>query len=251
MSFDPEVAVALGAVLAAAAIAWVLTARRRRSAVAARAYLQGFRYILSDEPDAALEQLTRAARVDARTVETYFALGALFRRTGEFDRAIRLHQNMLLRQGLAPEVMQQIQLELALDYQRAGMLERAAAAFEQLLTAAPRHAEALLRLRQVHEERRDFAQAAAVQGRLIELGEGGRSILAHLLAEASLAESDSELALSFAERGVEIDPQSAHASFARGLALLKQQRAKEAATALMKACVLDPELAVRAAEPLQ
>ncbi|MFN7133892.1 MAG: tetratricopeptide repeat protein, partial [Myxococcales bacterium] len=102
----------------------------------------------------------------------------------------------------------------------------------------------------VHEERRDYAQAASAQGRLVALGDGSRSVLAHLLAEAALAESDGELARQFAERAAEVEPHSAHASFARGLILLKHQKGREAASALMKACVLDPEIAGRAAEPL-
>ncbi|MGI5863187.1 MAG: tetratricopeptide repeat protein [Myxococcales bacterium] len=244
-----EVLVLVAAAVLAAGI-YSLLARRRRETDAARAYLQGFRYILSDEPDAALEQLTRAVEVDARTLETYFALGALFRRTGEHERAVRLHQNMLLKADLAPRLRLQIELELALDYQRAGMLERAAEIYEKVTESDPGWREALLRLRQVYEEQRNFPRAAETQARLVEKCDGSRSILAHLLAEAALAEKDSGLAARFAERAVAVDAESGHASFALGTVRLGQGKAKEAAAALKRCCELEPELAPRAAEPL-
>jgi lipopolysaccharide biosynthesis regulator YciM len=224
--------------------------RRRREADAARAYLKGFRYILSDEPDAALEELTRAVQLDARTLETYFALGALFRRTGEHERAIRLHQNMLLKPDLEPRLRQQIQLELALDYQRAGMLEQAAAIYQTVTEADPGQREALLRLRQVYEEQRDFAHAAEAQRRLVESADGSRAILAHLLASASLAEKDLELAAGFAERAAQVCPDSAHAAFALGSVRIEQSRESEAAGALRRCCELEPELGPKASEPL-
>jgi len=113
------------AALAAAGLALLGALRRRRqSDDEARAYLKGFRYVLSDEPDQAIAELARAAQ-DARTLEAYFALGALYRRTGEHERAIRLHQNMLLKPDLSQRLRLQIELELGLDHQRATLFERA------------------------------------------------------------------------------------------------------------------------------
>lgn len=240
--------IALGALSGAGLALWAALRRRHQSAAAASAYLKGFRYILSDEPDQAIAELTRAAQ-DARTMETYFALGALFRRTGEHERAIRLHQNMLLK-DLEPRMHQQVQLELALDYQRAGMLERALEAYEGVLREDPRQAFALEHLRELHEDRKDFARAAEAEGRLVEAGAGSKTVLAHLLAEAALAEADPELARGFAGRAVELEPRSAHAAMAQGLVDLAQGRAEAAAEALKRACALDPELCTQVAEPL-
>lgn len=251
MPLEPPILVALAALAVAAVAASLTVSRRRRSADAAKAYLKGFRYILSDEPDAALEELTRAANVDERTVETYYALGALFRRTGEHERAIRLHQNMLLREDLEPRHRHQAWLELALDYQRAGMLERAEVTYRKLLDEDASHVEGLTRLRQVCEERKDFPKAAEAQGRLVELKQGSRQILAHLLSEAALAEADAELAQGFARRALEIDGGSAHAALAGGIVRLRHGAPSEAARLLMRACELDPEVAVKAAEPFE
>jgi lipopolysaccharide biosynthesis regulator YciM len=246
-----HVLIALGVVASGGVIIALLgaTQRRRQSADAARAYLKGFRYVLSDEPDAAIAELTRAAQ-DERTIEAYFALGALFRRTGEHERAIRLHQNMLLKPDLEARLRQQIQLELALDYQRAGMLERAVETYQKILEVEPAQRDALLHLRQIHEDRQDWPGAVQAQAQLVEAGEGTRSVLAHLLAEAALAEADPELAKGFAQRSVQVEPQSAHGALAAGLVDLKQGRPAEAAAALERSCELDADLSAKASEAL-
>ncbi len=241
--------IAVGAIAGATVAIFTALQRRKASAEEASAYLKGFRYILSDEPDAAIAELTRAAG-DARSVETYFALGALFRRTGEHERAIRLHQNMLLKPGFEEPLRQQIQLELGLDFQRAGMLDEAVVTLEKLLDVEPFRKEAMLRLREIREERLEFAQAAELQGRLVEEGAGTRQVLAHLLAEAALAEADRELAAGFAKRAVEVDPSSGHAAFALGRILLAAGRSEEAAASLRRACELDVELSPRVCESL-
>lgn len=248
-SLDLELAIGLGASLAAVAVLVAFHRRRRTSEDAAQATLKGFRYVLSDEPDQAIAELTSVAQ-DARTVETYFALGALFRRTGEHERAIRLHQNMLLKPELEEPFREQVRQELALDYQRAGMLARAVEAWKLLLEAQPGHAEALSHLREIHEDRGEWAQAAEVQARLVGAGTGSRAVLAHLLAEAAQAESDPGLAAGFAKKATEVEPASAHAALAAGLVALAQARRDEAATSLQLACELDPEQSMRAAVPL-
>ncbi|MBI5546264.1 MAG: tetratricopeptide repeat protein, partial [Deltaproteobacteria bacterium] len=249
MDLELQHLLALGAAAAAGVVLLGALQRRRQSADAAQAYLKGFRYVLSDEPDQAIAELTRAAQ-DARTLEAYFALGALFRRTGEHERAIRLHQNMLLKPDLEARLGQQIQLELALDYQRAGMHARALEAYQKVLEAAPSQKEALAHLCELHEDRQDWSQAAQAHGRLVALGEGSAGVLAHLLAEAALVEPDLDRAQAFAARAVEVDPASAHAAMALGLSYLRQKRLAEAEAALERACEQAPDLSVRVAEAL-
>ena len=85
----------------ALAVAFLVSDRLRRRRDEAQAYLKGVRSMLSDDPDAAIEALSDAARLgSAEAVETYLALGALFRRTGDLSRAVRLHRNMLLGPAL-------------------------------------------------------------------------------------------------------------------------------------------------------
>ncbi|HEX8908321.1 MAG TPA: hypothetical protein VF805_03915, partial [Anaeromyxobacteraceae bacterium] len=164
--------------------------RRRKEA---RAYLRGVRYVLSDDPDAAIAALSDAAQLGSpEAIETYLALGALFRRTGDLAHAIRLHRNMLLRPGLDPSRRVEVERELAHDYRRGGMPEEALAAYRVLADQGDRPARE--GLRDVLVQLGRLAEAAGVQRQLSSSAED--PLLAHLLA----AQARSELAADV-ERG--------------------------------------------------
>lgn len=178
----------LHAVLAALGLAALIglafaVSRHRRRRTEAQAYLKGVRSMLSDDPDAAIEALSSAARLGTpQARETYLALGALFRRTGDLSRAIRLHRNMLAGRALGPEARVEVERELAEDYRRSGMLAEAAA----LLTpSAGAHRASAEALRAVLADQGAWREAAALQGRL---GERPDRLQAHLLAAAARAE---------------------------------------------------------------
>ena len=123
--------VALG-LLAGGGIAWwIIRALRERS----HAYLRGVHSLLSEDPDAAIEALTRAARLSPDTLETYFALAALYRRKGDFERAIRIHQNIGLMPGIAAASKLDALEGLADDFRAAGLHGRAVETYERLLAA--------------------------------------------------------------------------------------------------------------------
>src|SRR5215468_8422771 len=179
-------------VLAATAVVAVLAllaalSRKRSTEDASRAYLAGVRYVLSDEPDAAIAELSRAAQLNTGTTETYFALAALMRRKGELAWAIRLGQNMLLKPQLQPDVRRRARLELALDYRRAGMQDRARETFEALVADPPVSPEALESYRWLLEETRDWSRAVEIQQSVVEEEGSGQDVLAHLVAEHSRA----------------------------------------------------------------
>lgn len=166
-------------------------ARRRAEREAeSRAWVKGVRYVLSDAPDAAIDQVTRGlelANEGAPAIDGYFALARLYRRKGELERAIRLHQNLLLRPGLSAEVKLEARFELATDLHRAGLHDKAAESFEQFLAERPGDAEALARLRQVHVDGNRLEAAAEVQLRAVKAGLGGERLAALLLAAAARA----------------------------------------------------------------
>jgi lipopolysaccharide biosynthesis regulator YciM len=171
-------------ILCLVVVALVLGERLRRRRAEARAVLAGVRYVLSDDPDAAIEALSDAARLGSpEAFETYLALGALFRRTGDLTHAIRLHKNMLLRPGLLPEQRAEVERELAQDYRRGGMLDEAAEVFAPLAGAGDRVAAEALRDVLVDQGR--LLEAAEVQRRL---GSAEDPILAHLLAALARGE---------------------------------------------------------------
>ncbi|MDQ3265714.1 MAG: tetratricopeptide repeat protein [Myxococcota bacterium] len=238
----------LGVTAVVALVALVMTlSRKGRSETAARAYLLGVNYVLSGDPDAAIAELSRVAQLNTQTLETYFALGALFRRKGELDRALRLHQNMLLRPGLAPEVRRRAQLALAQDYRRGGLLGRSAEVLDKLLEESPDHPEGLIELRRIREETGEWEEAARIQHRLLERDpEGGRRILAHhlsALARSQRKDAPPE-ALALAARAVELWPRSADAQLTLGELRVEQGEPGKGAEALVEAVRLDPELAV-------
>src|SRR6516165_2417503 len=195
------------ALVALVAVLW----RKGRTENEARAYLAGFTYVLSDDPDAAIAELSKAAQLNTETLETYFALGALFRRKGELDRAIRLHRNILLRPGLETQVRRRAQLELALDYKHSALTNQAVETFEKLLAADPDNHEALLHYRRLLEAAADWQKALQIQLRLAESASADQMILAHLLAASARAQdaADPRQALALAEKAVAIQPRSA------------------------------------------
>jgi lipopolysaccharide biosynthesis regulator YciM len=236
---------ALGAVMALAA----LFSRKQRSEREAKAYLAGFTYVLSDEPDAAIAELSRAAQLNHQTLETYFALGALFHRKGDLERAVRLHRNILLRSGISSEVKRRALLCLGLDYKIAGLRDQAVETFERLLEEDPKNREGLLHYRRLLEEAREWRAAISVQTRLVRIDARGGDVLAHLLAEAARAAltdgsaDGPELAERFSEQGVRLHGASADAHLALGEAQLARGIHLEAAESLCKAMALEPELA--------
>ncbi|MFZ5469655.1 MAG: tetratricopeptide repeat protein [Myxococcota bacterium] len=246
---EPSTLVVLfGSTALAALFALVMVlSRKGRSEDEARAYLAGFTYVLSDDPDAAIAELSRAAQLNRQTLETYFALGALFRRNGELERAIRLHRNMLLRPGLSAEVRRKAQLELALDYKKSGLQDLAAQTFHKLLSEDPSHKDALLHLRRLNETAGEWAEAMKLQARLCKLDGKGDEVLAHLLAAAArshLASSPVEAA-KLAERAVAVWHDSADAQLSLAECRLAQGRPADAAGPLRRALALEPELAPR------
>lgn len=245
---EPTTLLALFAATALAALFALFAAlsRKGRTEDEARAYLAGFTYVISDDPDAAIAELSKAAQLNRQTLETYFALGALFRRKGELDRAIRLHQNILLRPGLSADVKRRAELALALDYKRSGLWDKAAEGFERLLAEEPDHLEALVRYRQVLEQKGDWAKAIALQTRLVALEKKGERVLAYLLAESSRACAHRpEEAEQLARRAISVDADCASAQLALAETLLALGRPGEAAGPIRRALELEPELASR------
>jgi len=121
-------------------------------------YFRGLNFLLNEEPDRAIDAFVEVAKLDPETTELHFALGSLFRRRGEMERAIRVHQSLLSRADLPASEREHAQHELAQDYLKAGMLDRAENAFEQLKDtrfALP----ALRALIRIYESEHDWPRA--------------------------------------------------------------------------------------------
>jgi len=151
-------------------------------------FMKGINYILSEKTDQAIEELTRAVAVDTDTVETYIALGNLFRSKGEIDRAIRIRQSIILRPKIDEKVRRQALFDLGLDYRRGGFYERAILTFEDIIRSDPGRLEAYEQLAQIYEEVRDWRKAFEHQEKLAKkTGRRANHILAHYQTELGKA----------------------------------------------------------------
>jgi lipopolysaccharide assembly protein B len=155
----------------AAASGWWLARRegtdpRRPAPGSAPAFFRGLNYLLDEQPDKAIDVFLELAEVDGETVETHLALGSLFRRRGEVDRAIRLHQNLIARQSLSGEQRGYALFELGQDYMRAGLLDRAELLFQELVDLGLHRERALRGLLDIFQQERDWEKCLEVAERL-------------------------------------------------------------------------------------
>jgi lipopolysaccharide biosynthesis regulator YciM len=152
--------------LACIGIAWYLGYRSRpkrqpllHKVHLPRDYLVGLNFLLNEETDKAVDVFIKMLEVDSDTVETHLAVGKLFRRRGEVDRAIRIHQNLIARPQLEKVYKEQSLFELGQDYLSAGMLDRAERIFLELVNAKSHSAQALRTLIDIYQQEKDWNNA--------------------------------------------------------------------------------------------
>ncbi|MDQ5911464.1 MAG: Lipopolysaccharide assembly protein [Pseudomonadota bacterium] len=160
------------------------TTDRNASAVRHADYFKGLNYLIDDQPDQAIEVFTRIADVDRDTAEIHLALGNLFRRRGEVDRAIHIHGSLIARTYLTADQRQRAMLELGEDYLRAGLFDRAEELFQKLLDQPDLMTLALSRLIHIFQQEKDWRQAIAYSDRLERISsESKRRQTAHFCCE--------------------------------------------------------------------
>jgi lipopolysaccharide assembly protein B len=185
-----------------------------------KAYFKGLNHLLSDQQDEAIDAFIEAVQKDPDTSELHFALGNLFRRRGEYDRAVRVHEHLLARGDLTQAERSRAQHALAQDFLKAGLLDRAEDALAKL-EGTSFEAQARLARLAIFERTRDWPQALAVAQQLHSSGSGDfSSPMAHYLCEqAASLMGDERRALL--DRAIAIAPQAPRARLA--LATLVQQ----------------------------
>ncbi len=177
--------------------------------------LRGINYLLSDEPDQALKELVHVARLQTETAEVYLALGDLFRNKGEFGRAVRIHQNLLVRPGLPEALHMEAQLALAMDFQAGGLLGRALQQYRKVLDTQPGHIPALEATLRIREQGREWDLAEDILSRLDQV-RGTPSSLHHAYLMTEMArkkqrECDEEQALALVTKAIDTNPACAAA----------------------------------------
>jgi len=147
-------------------------------------YFKGLNFVLNEQPDKAIEVFIRMTEVDSETVETHLALGNLFRRRGEVDRAIRVHQNLIARPTLNQDQRAHALLELGMDYMRSGLLDRAEKLFLELVNLDLYLNEAYSHLLEIYQQEKDWENAVSVAKKNeIISGENFSAIIAQFYCE--------------------------------------------------------------------
>jgi lipopolysaccharide assembly protein B len=222
------------------ALGWVasrLDLRQLRMAnrQAPRAYFKGLNFLLNEQQDQAIDAFIEAVQNDPDTSELHFALGNLFRRRGEYDRAVRVHEHLLARADLSSADRQRAQHGLALDFLKAGLLDRAEDALRKLEGTSYEGQARLARLA-IYERSREWPQAAQVAELLERSGEANFSVRqAHYRCEQAreaFTQGDTDRALVLLQETVRDIPQAPRARILLGQLLLSLQQAQQSLEAL-------------------
>ncbi len=160
----------------AAASGWWLARRgeaRRGGAVdrPAPAFFRGLNYLLNEQPDKAIDVFLKLTEVDGETAETHLALGSLFRRRGEVERAIRVHQNLVARTNLSNVQRGFALYELGRDYMRAGLFDRAESLFAELVELQLQQKRALRGLIEIYQQEKDWPRCLQTAERLRQVSD--------------------------------------------------------------------------------
>ncbi len=231
----------------AAVLGWRLWAgrRARRGQEFGSHYFRGLNYLLNEQPDKALEVFLELAEVNHNTIETHLALGSLFRRRGEVEHAIRCHENVIQRETLTPEERLHALGELAEDYRRSGLFDRAEDLYRELAAHETMSRGALERLLEIYEQERDWPRAIDTAERLLHnCASGERPPLAHYhceLAEQSLSDGDTVGAGRRIGQALRDDPDCLRAHVLRARLHLAEGEAAAALALLRRAAARKPD----------
>jgi len=205
---------------------WVLGRRRSERKSGARvselstSYFRGLNYLLNEQQDKAIEVFLKLADINRDTVETHLALGNLFRRRGEVDRAIRVHQNLIARPSLSQDEKTVALLELGEDYMRAGLLDRAETLFADLVAMDALAPSALKHLIAIYQHERDWDKAIEHAQRLERAtGESQGAVIAQFhceLADQARAQGVRDDARTHVADAFAVEPTCVRASMVLG-----------------------------------
>ena len=247
--------------IAAVGIGWWLGQReyrqKRNSQLGLQAdYYRGLNYLLNQQTDEALELFIHALEVNSQTVDTHLALGSLFRRRGEVDKAIQIHQNLLSGKGLDQEQVMLAELELAHDFIKAGLLDRA----EELLLDIVQQpnqqtANATELLVDVYQREQDWHKAleagsAAHVSASVDLAQR----LSHFcceLAEEALQSDQQQEGLDYLKRAKRHNADNPRGSFLRAQLSIQQENFRDAKRHLLIMAQQDEQLVPEIIQPLR
>jgi lipopolysaccharide biosynthesis regulator YciM len=156
-----------------------------------RDYFVGLNFLLEEQPDKAVDVFIKMLEVDSETVDTHLALGSLFRRRGEVDRAIRIHQNVIARPHLAKQQRVQALLALGQDYLRAGVFDRAERLFLEVVEMGEQSTLSLRFLLDIYQQEKNWQQAIQIAQKLATITTEKMNVrIAHYYCELAIEARD-------------------------------------------------------------
>ncbi len=219
-----------------------------------KAYCRGLNYLLSEKTDKAIEAFADLLSHDFETIETHIALGNLFRRRGEIEKAIEIHESLIARDDLNSQQHDSAQFELGLDYMRAGLFDRAESIFQNLSDHEGSRKGALQQLLDIYQHEKDWLKAMDCARQLRGLGKvsKGETVAQFLceLAEENLCADHNGVARRWLEEALREDPRCARASLLMARLHMREDRFEEALQALKRVESQNPTLIPEIIEPL-
>jgi len=231
----------------------------RRRARESPHYILGLNFLVANQIDLAIEELSRAASLDADALEVHMILGNLYREKGQVGKAITVHQGLLQRSGLSRLEHAYVLLCLGLDYKRGGFVERAHEAFTEVLRLDAKNEYALVNLQKLQEEQHQWLEAYDTRQRLAALADGNtrprnQAVLAFLENEIgleALRRTDyAEAARRFAA-AIDLDPRAVPAYLNLGDVRVAEGNERDAAAIWEKLVEIAPDRAYLAFDRLE
>ncbi len=216
-------------------------------------YFKGLNYLINEQPDKAVDVFIRLLEVDTDTVETHLALGSLFRRRGEVDRAIRVHQNLIARPQLAKEHRLQALSALGQDYLSAGVLDRAERLFLELVELGEENQSSLNFLLHIYQQEKDWEKAIKIAQKISNSAANMNIAIAQYYCELALEMIEKgrvSQALSYLKKANSTDAACARASLIKATVEIDQQQYREAIRTYKRAITQDSDYISEVVSPL-
>ncbi len=216
-------------------------------------YFRGLNYLLSDQEDKAIDLFLKLSEVSEDTIEVHFALANLFKKRGEVDRAIRIHQNLIARPSLDRDYHYQALHELALDYLKAGLFDRAESLFLEVRNKPAHRESSTQHLLEIYQQEKEWEKAIKIAQDLSKLSTKVNIALAHYyceMAESSLSLMESKMAKGYIKKALSTDRNCARASLLEGNMYYQSNHIQQAINAYQRVEKQDPELLSEIIKPL-
>lgn len=217
-------------------------------------YFKGLNYLLNDESDKAIDVFIQLAETSHATFEPQLALGNLYRKKGEVDKAIKLHQALIAQAQLPERYRTRALLAIGKDYMSAGLLDRAEVLFAELVELEAHTPEALKWLMDIYQQEQDWSQAIKTAARFqAATGRSMRVTIGHFhceLADAARLKNDVEEALKQLTAALRVDKQSVRAHLSIGLIHQSNNNHQQAMTSFQQAIAADNSFVPIILEPM-